>query len=203
MAGTFQERMDELAAHVGVGTLTVQVSFDQVYAHRQHEDLAFKHIHGGGAKYLERALFEGQVEYLTITADSVLDDLDRGMIEVAELLALKAAKNAPVRGAEGANVLKNSDHPIVLDNDVIVYDRPPLEPRLTQKEIVARNERLQDPHHWYGRWPPLGGRAAEEQAYKEKLRAWEEAQKRKPKVMTYAERVKAFEEKQRRRLGGR
>jgi hypothetical protein len=157
MPSTFTARMKELSAMVGSGRLAVQVTFDQAYAHRQHEDLTLKHKIGG-AKYLERALFDNIPEYMELIARSVLRDGPRGgMILVAEDLASKASDNAPKR-LRGPNVLSKSAHPVVTDDGTVVYDRAPVAARLTEQEIAARNEALQtDPDHWYGRWPRVIG----------------------------------------------
>lgn len=41
-------------ADVDTGALKAAVSFDTVYAVKQHEDLDYEHPRGGGPKYLER-----------------------------------------------------------------------------------------------------------------------------------------------------
>jgi hypothetical protein len=155
--GTFFARMDELSAMVGVGSLTARVEFDQIYAHRQHEDLTLKHVIGG-PKFLERALYENIPEFLQLVANSVLRDGPKsGMIFVAEDLASKAANNAPKR-VIGDRVLSNSAHPVVIDDGTVVYDRAPVDGRISKEEIKERNEAFQiDPKHWYGRWPRVIG----------------------------------------------
>lgn len=152
---TFEMRMDQLATEIGIGTLTAKVEYDQVYAHRQHEDMTYKHPQGGGAQYLRRALYDNTPEMMEQIARGVFRDIKTAMISTAELLADKASNNAPKR----AHILDNSDHPTVLDDGVVVYDRPPLMPRLTEEQIEALNEELQDPHHYYGAWPPIGSNA--------------------------------------------
>lgn len=47
---------------------TAHVSFDTVYAWRQHEELGWQHPRGGGPKYLERPLIEHQDELLAAIA---------------------------------------------------------------------------------------------------------------------------------------
>jgi hypothetical protein len=151
MAGDFTERIDMLAAHVGSGTLTSKVEFDQPYAHKQHEDLTFKHTHGGGSKYLERALFDGLPNYMAAIAGSVLIDPKTAMVAVAEGIAERASNNAPHRSGG----LSGSDHPSVTDNGDLVYDRPPATPRRSEETIEEYNKDLQDPRHYYGAWPPV------------------------------------------------
>lgn len=153
MSSTFIERIEELKKEIGYGTLTMKVEYNQAYAHRQHEDLAFKHPHGGGPKFLERALFENEAEYMSILAGSVFTGLKAGATLTAEHLATESVKRAPHR----AGMLRGSAHPSVTDNEVVVYDRPPIIPRLGPEEIEALNMALQDPHHYYGTWPPVGG----------------------------------------------
>lgn len=61
----------ELAVHLAVRlaragllrSLRVEVSFNTVYAARQHEEVEWNHPLGGEAKYLERPLLEGMAGY--------------------------------------------------------------------------------------------------------------------------------------------
>lgn len=147
---SFDVRIEELKLKVGDGLLDIRVEFNQAYAHRQHEDLTFKHPHGGGPQYLRKALYEGVGVYLTFLAQGVLStDLDSAAIAVSEMFANRASNNAPVRAAN----LRGSAHPSVISNGAVIYDRPPAIPRLDPEEIEAINMELQDPHHYYGRWP--------------------------------------------------
>ena len=75
MTGTFSERIAELRHLVGDGQrLQGSVTCDQVYAHRQHEDLSYRHPRGGQAKFLEKPLFDHYRDYLSDYAKTVLTD---------------------------------------------------------------------------------------------------------------------------------
>jgi hypothetical protein len=151
MAGTFVARIRELRAQVGDGEWDAIVEFNQVYAHRQHEEMAWVHPHGGGPKYLERALYENIPEYMELIAANLLYDIEFGMREVAEHLADLASGKAPERMGD----LRHSDHPSVTHNGELVYDRPPLRERKSQAQIEADNRAMNfNPRHWYGAWPP-------------------------------------------------
>ena len=153
MPGDFDVKFDELMAEIGRGVLKATVTFDQAYAKRQHEDMSFKHPHGGGPQYLRRALYEYVDEYMTIIAGRGLTNVKQSMTLVAEELARHASDNAPKRTAH----LSNSDHATCTDNGVTYYDRPAPVGRLGPEDIEALNMELQDPHHYYGEWPPPVG----------------------------------------------
>ena len=56
------------------GDDTVGIEFTSIYARYIHENMTFKHIHGGQAKYLEMAMIEKQDDALRKVAD-VLGDV--------------------------------------------------------------------------------------------------------------------------------
>jgi len=151
MPSTFNARIDELIARVGVGDVVGRVEVNQVYAHRQHEELDVKHPRGGGPKYLERPLFELSPLFYQHIADELLaSGVVAPMIEDAELLASRASAVAP----RLFDHLAHSMHPSVTDDGTIVYDRSPLVPRQTQRQLVAEKEAALPPKHYYGHWPP-------------------------------------------------
>jgi hypothetical protein len=151
MASTFNERIDELIARIGVGSVVGTVEVDQVYAHRQHEELDVKHPQGGGAKYLERPLFENAEFFYQHIADELLESgVVRPMIENVETLAYKASDAAPRLFGH----LKDSMHPSVTDDGAVVYDRPPGTPRIPQQALAAEKEAELPRRHFYGHWPP-------------------------------------------------
>lgn len=152
MPGDFGTRMRELSLLVGPGPLQALVGFDEPYAHRQHEDLRFKHIHGGGPKFLEKALFENIPVTMEIIAKNGFLDLPRGVAVAGEYVATEARRNAPKRPEAGN--LEHSDYVTVMDRGVPVYHRPSSRPYLSKEDIKRINEAVQtDPHHWYGAWP--------------------------------------------------
>lgn len=57
------------------GDNTVGIEFTSVYARYIHENLQFKHIHGGQAKYLEAAMIEKQDDAIRAVADHLREGL--------------------------------------------------------------------------------------------------------------------------------
>lgn len=134
MAGDFDERIAELLAKVGTGDLTGRVEVNQVYAQYQHEGLDLNHPHGGQAKYLEQPLMDKVSDYLQGIADDLLTagPVDP-MISAMEDLSGQVEKTAPV----DLGNLRESGHPTVTDGADTVYDRPPVQRRLTEDELRA------------------------------------------------------------------
>lgn len=140
---TFGDRMAELAEKVGRGKLTGSVEVDQVYAQYQHEGLDLKHPNGGQAKYLGEPLFANTDRYMERLTEAVLDgDLDQAMIQNMEHLSGEVEKKAPV----DIGNLRESGHPVVVSDGVTVYDRAPVQRRLTEQELKA----LHPGGHKYG-----------------------------------------------------
>ena len=130
---TFEERVDEIIARIGRGRIKGQVKVDQVYAHYQHEGASFKHPRGGKAYYLRDPLYQKHGEYLQAIATGLLHgrrmvDL---MAEQMEKLSMEVYENAPREWED----LRASGNPIVKDDGVTVYDRPPMVRRLTEEEL--------------------------------------------------------------------
>ena len=135
MKGTFGKRLNVLESLIGRGSLTGKLIVDQVYAQNQHESLWFRHPRGGKAKYLEEPLFTHHGSYLNGIASTLLDaGPTPGMIKAMEALSLQVEENAPVLHG----YLKQSGHPIVIDDGVEVYNRPPQMHRLSDAEIRAQ-----------------------------------------------------------------
>lgn len=159
MESTFFARIDELANRVGDGHLIGVVEVNQVYAHRQHEELLWEHPRGGKAKYLEDPMVGGSEAHARTLAKHLLDPEGPrlGMQEVVEDVARDVYDDAPREFGD----LRNSAHPSVVsgghvnhldegkvqvDGGEIVYDRPPLVPRLDETELREKN-RLRDAGH--------------------------------------------------------
>lgn len=53
------------------GDLTVGIEFTSIYARYIHENLGFKHIYGGQAKFLEAAMIEKQDEALNEVTEGI------------------------------------------------------------------------------------------------------------------------------------
>lgn len=140
MASTFFDRVDELSRQIGSGDLVGNVEFDQVYAHYQHAHPEFKHPRGGQAFYLSAPLFDKTDERMeklaarAITPDG--SEIEHGMADAMEDLSDDAEAKAPVEFAD----LKNSGHPTVTSDDVVVYDRPPTVARLSKDELKTKDK---------------------------------------------------------------
>ena len=134
MSGTFDERITALMEQVGTGDLTGSVEVNQRYSHWQHEGINFDHPRGGQALFLSTPLMERYPAYLEAIAKTVLEDGGKdAMAASMENLSEAVAALAPV---EFAN-LRASGHPTVTDNGAVVYDRAPLQHRLTEAELRA------------------------------------------------------------------
>lgn len=134
MAGAdeFIERITKLQEIVGPGTCTASLERDQVYAHYQHAGLDLKHPNGGQALYQEQPLYSNASTYLGQIAEAVLDTgVDAAMIEVVEQFASDTGAATP----KELTLLAHSDHPKVISNGAVVYDRAPEVPRLSDAEL--------------------------------------------------------------------
>jgi hypothetical protein len=136
-SGTFGERIDALRTMTGRGQRLVgTVVCDQVYAHRQHEELSYHHPRGGSAKYLERPLMSGYRDYLSDYAKTVLHDGGQpAMKRSMEHLSDQVELTAPVEW----NDLRKSGHPSVEQGGRTIYDRAPKAARLTAEELKAKS----------------------------------------------------------------
>lgn len=138
---SFTDRIEHLAAAVGHGTLTGRVVVDQVYARYQEVREDLRHPRGGQARYLRTALTTGHVDYLhrlagrAVTRDG--SDLAGAMTHNVEDITARQQQFTPIL----FNNLKRSGHPSVSDGDRVVYDRPPLQRRLTDTELRALRRR--------------------------------------------------------------
>lgn len=130
--GTFSERMTHLVGRVGEGDLVGSVVVDQVYARYQELGYSFRHPRGGQAEYLSTALysvFQAQFEEMAreLLELGPVPAMKRGVEEIVSRMAAKAPR-------EFAN-LSLSGHPTVTDNGDVVYDRPPVQHRLSEEEL--------------------------------------------------------------------
>lgn len=136
--GTFGARVEDIAMFVGEGTLVGRVTVDQVYARYQHERLDLFHPRGGGPGYLRNPLFRRSGEFLNRLASRL--SLGRGGLAEAmgwsmEQLCSDVAREAPVEFSD----LRFSGAPRVMDEGLIVYDRPPIIGRLSKEQLQAKN----------------------------------------------------------------
>jgi hypothetical protein len=133
MAGAdeFVRNIDELSRQVGTGRVTAGCIVDQIYAQNQHQNLRFRHTNGR-SHYLGGPLLENSSYLMMRIAGSIIDEggshLKREMINVAETLAGYVLRNAP-RDPDLGDVLANSGSPYVMDEGILIYKRPPIQPR--------------------------------------------------------------------------
>lgn len=119
---------------IGMGKLVGKVRVNQVYAKYQHERMDLAHPHGGGAKYLQRPLYERTPAILNrIAAVALAAGPRQGMVDGMESLAGGMSTAAPVE----FNNLRRSANPKVYDNGRLVYNRPPEQPRLSDAQLKA------------------------------------------------------------------
>lgn len=141
MARRFVDGVDELLAQVGTGDLVGRNVVDQRYSKYQELREDLHHPRGGQAHYLRDSLMTGTVAYMQRLARSAItregSDLRGAMVHNMEDVAARVQQLAPIL----YNVLKRSAHPIVEDNGVTVYDRPPLARRLSEQELKHRPRR--------------------------------------------------------------
>lgn len=137
-AASFVAALDRLSAAVGRGSVRGSVEVDQVYARYQHEGLDFHHPRGGQAKYLEQPLYANVALYLRDIAARVLPDGDvvQAMADSMEDLSGEVYDRAPVEFHD----LRASGHPVVKRGGAVVYDRPPMQARLTEAQLKAKHK---------------------------------------------------------------
>lgn len=138
MPGTFHARIDELRKRTGSdqGWLRGTVIVDQRYAHFQHERLDLHHPRGGHARYLAVPLEQHYRGYLQEIADHYLEDGGReAMARSMEDLSDSLYDSAPVEFWD----LRRSGHPVVELGTRTIYDRPPVQHRLTDAELRAKS----------------------------------------------------------------
>lgn len=124
----FGERIDSLIRSVGVGKITAKCEVNQPYAQNQHQNLSFHH-NDGRSHYLGGPLLENAYDLFAEIARGVItpfgSTLDQRMVNVAEQMARFVLENAP----KDTGQLSLSGHPSVIDNGMVIYDRPPIAPR--------------------------------------------------------------------------
>lgn len=130
--------------------ITGKVEVNQVYAHYQHEGASFHHPDGGEAFYLKTPLFVNADKYLANIAEKVIGshgvNVRDPMIENMEDLSMEVFNRAPWEFGD----LRASGHPTVEEDGVVVYDRAPMCPRLSEEELKIKSHLryLLDPHRY-------------------------------------------------------
>jgi len=139
MAGSasFVAALDRLSDKIGTGRIRGRVEVDQVYARYQHEGLDLNHPRGGQAKYLEQPLYANAPLYMADLAARVLPDgdLEQAMADCMEDLSGEVFDRAPIEFLD----LRASGHPTVERGGAVVYDRPPMQARLTEPQLRAKS----------------------------------------------------------------
>ena len=129
-----REGVRRLQDLVGTGKLRGVLRVDQVYAKYQHERLDLHHPRGGGAKYLQRPLYEHHQQWLQWLARSVLDgELEETMARCMESFNSAMSRTTPIQ----FNNLRRSGNPRVYSNGRLVYNRTPHQRRLSARELQA------------------------------------------------------------------
>ncbi|WP_027947215.1 hypothetical protein [Amycolatopsis taiwanensis] len=113
--------------------VSLSTRYYPVYARYQHEELQLNHPRGGQAKYLEQPL---HAEYRGYLDDIARRTLETGPVEpmidaMENLAADQLGQHAPL---EFGN-LRESGHPSVTSGGETVYDREPVQRRLTEAEL--------------------------------------------------------------------
>lgn len=135
--GEFIKRANELRDIVGTGKLALKVVVDQAYAKFQHESPDLHHPHGGGYKYLTKALVqEHRGIYRGLARDAYRR---RGLVSAMTVGAEKVAKGVYKNTPRLFSDLRNSAAPSVKDRGRFVYQRPPVVKRLSQSQLKAKD----------------------------------------------------------------
>ena len=139
-AGTFSERIAQLREQVGVLT-TGFVNVDQVYAHYQDSGVgphgkpaaAFDHPDGGEAGYLSDTMTDYGPQWAQAVADSISEETPMAdvFIDAVQDIGLEVEALAPL---EFGNLRESSERQVEHDGEV-VFDSPPLIPRLSDEEL--------------------------------------------------------------------
>lgn len=147
MTSTFDAKTREIGALVGDGKLVGKVEVNQIYALAIHSGywrtgplagVNNRPRNGGETHFLTNGLTKNRERYLRNLAAGALEPegLLGAMTENVEDLARYVYEHAP----RDKDALRNSAHPTVRDHGEIVYDRPPVIPRLSKEQLKHRHE---------------------------------------------------------------
>ena len=127
LQSTFRQRLDQLAAQVGEGSLVGRYTVNQRYAAYQHVHTHLRHPRGGGPNYVSDPLRERHRAWYRHIADGFLSGrAPARMADALEDLDRQVALRAPV----DLNNLRQSGAITVLSGGQTVYVRPARVPRL-------------------------------------------------------------------------
>lgn len=149
----FSEGIDRLKEQVGHRKMTGSVAVSQVYAEPQERGAWLNFMgrygpknlhprHGGEIHALENSLSDNSSDYMQKLADGLLRErgLYDAMVDDVEHLSSEYGVRAPIE----TGALRLSAHPTVTDDDVVVYDRAPVVPRLSAEELADKSRRYED-----------------------------------------------------------
>lgn len=128
----------DLIDRTGGAKVEATVTVNQPYAQDQHETLYYKHPRGGRAKYLESPLYESHRDWIQSFANRLLGRNRNAAQEwggVGRDLKNTVPKNAPVEFGD----LRQSAALVVKEGAQVVIDEPPIQPRLTDAELDAKD----------------------------------------------------------------
>lgn len=149
VTGSFVANLGHILADLP-DEVTGRVEVNQVYAHYQHEGVGFHHPDGGQALYLKEPLYVNADKYLQHVADEVIGshgvNVRQPMIDNMEDLSMEVYNRAPWEFGD----LRASGHPTVEEDGVVVYDRAPMCPRLSEEELKIKSHLryLLDPNRY-------------------------------------------------------
>lgn len=128
----------DLLDRTGGPKVKATVVVDQPYAQDQHETLYYKHPSGGQAKYLEEPMYAEHPKWIQEFANGLLNSKEsaaRGWGGVGRALKGVVAKKAPIDFGD----LRKSAGLTVKEGAEVVITEPPIQPRLTEAELDAKD----------------------------------------------------------------
>lgn len=137
---TFFDRIDELDIAVGHGLLTLAVEINQIYAHYQEVGDDFEHPRGGEARALRNSLFVKIDQFMEIYARSFITETGSDVIQAAKDIAENISFEYYDRAPREFDDLRDSGHPTVTDDGVVIYDRAPRVGRLTAEQLREKSK---------------------------------------------------------------
>lgn len=140
------EGFRELLERTGGADVQSTVLVDQPYAQDQHENLTYRHVHGGQAKYLEEPMVQNAPRMAQGFADLLLDAPDAALLWHHKL-GLETGQLVKKHAPREFNDLRESAAITTKSGGSIVAHRPANQHRLTEAELDAKTE-LRGEHGW-------------------------------------------------------
>jgi hypothetical protein len=149
MASTFFQRIDQLADHVGRGTLRGKVVVDQVYAHYQHERAELRHPRGGQPFYLSQPWMAGAFATVERLGKTLLDVGGETPKDAMRTVVEDGIREVHERAPREFDDLRDSASGEVTDDGREVFNRPALVHRLTDAELREKDRLRAAGHRSY------------------------------------------------------